>query len=325
MGQGDFPELLPHHAITTKWSLHGDYYATTLIDGRIRIYDSTDLTTVIYNANETPIYGLAFNPDTSRLATGGDDGSVRIWDVTTGDLIHEFQNIGQYIYSIVWNPSGDEIWIFPNSGGTRIISVNGSPERYHISRIARTVGSLDANFKSGSTTIAAGGFLQDIWLIDSASDSNVRILDATPFVDIVEPPMEESLSITWHPTANIVANGKINGWIHVWNLDSPSDQKPMFSLKANDHVTDSAIIPFEYGVEDIIFSADGSQLKSISSDGTLRVWDAETGELLSDTNLGSKILSAAFSPDGNTLVYNTYSLEDVPPVILDVSDLPATP
>jgi WD40 repeat protein len=69
-------------------------------------------------------------------------------------------------------------------------------------------------------------------------------------------------------------------------------------------------------VNDIEFSEDGTTLHSVSSDGTLRVWDTETGQLLSDVNLGQTILSGAFNPGATQLVYSTYSATDVPPTLI---------
>jgi WD40 repeat protein len=95
----------------------------------------------------------------------------------------------------------------------------------------------------------------------------------------------------------------------------------LLSLEANDGVTDNAVVPFAYGVEDIAFTDEGHTLSSVSSDGTFRTWDSQTGELLTDMNLGEKILAAAFSPDGSQLVYTTYSPDEQPPTLIYLSEM----
>ena len=34
---------------------------------------------------------MAFSPDSKRLASSSDDGTVRLWDVTTGELIRTLE------------------------------------------------------------------------------------------------------------------------------------------------------------------------------------------------------------------------------------------
>jgi len=59
----------------------------------------------------------------------------------------------------------------------------------------------------------------------------------------------------------------------------------------------------EGAVRSLAVSPDGRRIVSGSSDGTLRLWDAETGEALVDPMRGhqGEIFSVAFSPDGNRI------------------------
>jgi WD40 repeat protein len=34
------------------------------------------------------VWSVAFSPDGTRLVSGGDDTTIRIWDVTTGEELH---------------------------------------------------------------------------------------------------------------------------------------------------------------------------------------------------------------------------------------------
>ncbi len=54
-------------------------------DGTARIWDAaTGETLHTLTTHAEAVWGVAFSPDGTRLATASDDGTARIWDVATG-------------------------------------------------------------------------------------------------------------------------------------------------------------------------------------------------------------------------------------------------
>jgi WD40 repeat protein len=52
-------------------------------------------------------------------------------------------------------------------------------------------------------------------------------------------------------------------------------------------------------VKSVVFSPDGSRIASCSSDGTFKLWDAKTGNIVATLDGDSGVVqSVAFSPDG---------------------------
>jgi WD40 repeat protein len=57
----------------------------------------------------------------------------------------------------------------------------------------------------------------------------------------------------------------------------------------------------------VSFSPDGKRIVSGSSDNTLKVWDAQTGqETLTLKGHYDRVLSVSFSPDGKRIVSGSY-------------------
>ena len=50
---------------------------------------------------------LAFHPSGKTLAVAYADGSIRLWETATGDLIAEHENVADEIYTLDWSPDGE--------------------------------------------------------------------------------------------------------------------------------------------------------------------------------------------------------------------------
>jgi len=56
------------------------------------------------------------------------------------------------------------------------------------------------------------------------------------------------------------------------------------------------------GVQSVAFSPDGRFARSVSADGTIKLWDAAKGKQLRSFRHADRVTSAAFSPDGGSVL-----------------------
>ncbi|MGH8904827.1 MAG: WD40 repeat domain-containing protein, partial [Egibacteraceae bacterium] len=57
-----------------------------------------------------PVYGVAFNPDGTRIATASDDQTVRLWDTATGAPAGQpLTGHTDWVRGVAFNPDGTRI------------------------------------------------------------------------------------------------------------------------------------------------------------------------------------------------------------------------
>ena len=66
---------------------------------------------------------LAFSPLRDRLASGGEDGNVIIWDPMMGTLLHRVP-ITSAVTSMAWHPDDTRHCIFVDSANGTIFAIN---------------------------------------------------------------------------------------------------------------------------------------------------------------------------------------------------------
>jgi serine/threonine protein kinase len=107
-----------------------------------------------------PIYGVAFSPDSTLVATSGGDGKVRICYATNGALKRKLDAQEGDAWSVSFGNNGK--WIASaGQDGVKVFEVESSKEifHYHSTRAFHVV-----RFAKNGTTLAAGG-----------RDGNVRV------------------------------------------------------------------------------------------------------------------------------------------------------
>ena len=63
---------------------------------------------------------IAFDTSGKRLAAAGRDGAVGVWDVTTGELLREFDGHDNLVIGVAFTPDGAKL-VTTSADGTALI------------------------------------------------------------------------------------------------------------------------------------------------------------------------------------------------------------
>jgi len=209
---------------------------------------------------------VAIGPDEPLLATGGADGTIRLWDIVTGRRLWSIQT-GREVKGLRQPP-----WLLSfDPDGTRLL-ISG-PSRYVVD-------------------VASGRTLA--WSKDRFWRAILAELSRFP-----AGPGEGAVLV--HPDGYVVATLEGND-VRLVRIEeqlfpaSLRERTPLRVLKGHTQRITAAA-----------FSEDGSRLATGSLDGTARVWNVASGQLVFTSPVESSDVEAvAFSADGSrlTVIYS---------------------
>src|SRR6266566_131167 len=62
-----------------------------------------------YHGHTSTVFAVAWSPDGRRIATGGNDSTVQVWDARTGHLSVAYSGHTGTVYAVAWSPDGKRI------------------------------------------------------------------------------------------------------------------------------------------------------------------------------------------------------------------------
>jgi WD40 repeat protein len=240
--------------------------------------------------HDAELTGAAFSPDGSMLATTGEDGLLKVWDLSSDDVIRVVRGPLH-----AWAPSFSE-------DGSRVAAAFGSvtfgtEERRKPNVVIRVV-DLDTG---EVITFPALRWVNDISLSPDGrqvvavsgrlGDPIYRIeIETGTRHEVAHPEGHAFLSVAWSPDGRHIAAG---GWDPAVSVMDANGRLEFF-LRGH---TDAA-----YWLD---WSLDGTRLLTGSADGTARIWELtrQVGtEVQTFSARAGEITGVAFSPDGTQVM-----------------------
>jgi len=69
---------------------------------------------------------MALSPNGKTIASGSEDGTVRLWDVETGKVIVRWKGHTVFVDSMCWSPNGERVVSGSFDGTARVWDVESS-------------------------------------------------------------------------------------------------------------------------------------------------------------------------------------------------------
>ena len=203
------------------------------------------------------VCSVAFSPDGNRIVSASHDGTIRVWDAETGEVVVG-PLVEGFVISVAFSPHGN-----------RIVSVSDD----------RTIRVWDAEtgevvlgpLRGHTTPVHSVAFSPDVnCIVSGSTDNTIRVWDVETG-EVVLGPLEGHTdrvhSVAFSPDGNRIVSGSADETIRVW--DSKTGEVVVGPLKGH---TDS--------IFSVAFSQDSNRIVSGSGDNTIRIWDAKTGKVV---------------------------------------------
>lgn len=231
-----------------------------------------------FAGHEHHVYSLAFSPKGKVLASGSRDSTIKLWSLSTGQLLQTLQGHSTWVNAVAFDRTGQVLASGSGDKTIKLWSIGTGRQIQTISGYSHSVDSLDFNV-NGRILACAG----DGKTVTARSTKTGKVLQVLAghegYVNCV----------AFSPTGNIAASASCDRTARLWNVKTGQLL----------HV----FVGHEGWLNAVVFSPDGELLATGSVDRAIALWSVRSGNLLQKfSGHLSKVYSLAFSPDSQWLV-----------------------
>ena len=203
---------------------------------------------------------VAYAPDGATLATGGDDGTVRIWDARTGQQQHQLTGHTGPVYAVAYAPDGATLATGGDDGTVRIWDARTGQQQQQLTGHTGPVYAVA--YAPDGATLATGG-----------DDGTVRIWDARTGQQQHQLTGHTGAvyAVAYAPDGATLATGGGDGTVRIWDARTGQQQHQLTGHTGP--------------VRSVAYAPDGATLAT-GGDTTIRIWNPRNGAQVDGTGFG---------------------------------------
>jgi WD40 repeat protein/transcriptional regulator with XRE-family HTH domain len=276
---------------------------------------------------ETNSTAVSFDRSGTRVASGGEDGSILIWDIRTGASLADWSGHTDAVEGLTFSPDGKwlitassdatmKIWDastgellrdFPEFTGV-VESVTFSPDgklfaftdgSIHVWRLGLEDDAVITNQEILNIPGAAYvKFSPDGQRLAAVSGNEIKVWDALTGRDLLTlfGHTGWGMGLDFSPDGRQLASTSLDGTVKIWSLSPGRELVNVASPLAG------------YGTR-LAYNPNGGEFATNGGDGSATIWNSESGEpRLRLNGHDLEVLNVAFSVDGARLA--TGSLDE---------------